>query len=96
MVTGGAFNGPKSVVYTDSVTNETKYSLWIGGSVLIADSVDGPFVKLENFSYPGGNPAPLWHNDAFYCTARCAVLHRNLLSRMPLDPTHVRLKGTCV
>jgi serine/threonine protein kinase len=28
--------------------------------------------------------------------ARCAVFGRNLHSRMPLDPTHVRLKRTRV
>jgi hypothetical protein len=28
--------------------------------------------------------------------ARCAFFGRNLHSRMPLDPTHVRLKRTCV
>jgi hypothetical protein len=28
--------------------------------------------------------------------ARCAFSDRNLHSRMPLDPTHVRLKRTCV
>jgi hypothetical protein len=27
---------------------------------------------------------------------RCAFFGRNLHSRMPLDPTHVRLKRTCV
>jgi hypothetical protein len=27
---------------------------------------------------------------------RCAFSDRNLHSRMPLDPTHVRLKRTCV
>ena len=31
----GAFNGPKSVVYTDPVTNKTKYSLWLGGGVYV-------------------------------------------------------------
>lgn len=27
----GAFNGPKSVVFNDSDTNKTIYSLWLGG-----------------------------------------------------------------
>ena len=34
----------------------------------LADSLDGPFKVLEGFHYPGGNPAPLYHNGAFYFT----------------------------
>jgi hypothetical protein len=30
------------------------------------------------------------------CWVRCAFFDRDLHSRMPLDPTHVRLKRTCV
>jgi hypothetical protein len=30
------------------------------------------------------------------CAVRCAFFGRNLHPRMPLDPTHVRLKRTCV
>jgi enolase len=33
---------------------------------------------------------------ATVAAARCALFGRNLHSRMPLDPTHVRLKRTCV
>jgi hypothetical protein len=33
---------------------------------------------------------------SFLQPARCAFSDRNLHSRMPLDPTHVRLKRTCV
>jgi hypothetical protein len=33
----------------------------------------------------------------YFCdSAQCAFFDRNLYSRMPLDPTHVRLKRTCV
>jgi hypothetical protein len=64
----GPFDGPKSVVYTERGTNKTKYSLWLGGGVYIADSVDGPFDKLKEFTYPGHNPAPLWYKGAFYYT----------------------------
>lgn len=63
-----AFDGPKSVVYTDPSTNKTKYSLWLGGGVYLADSLDGPFTKLVNFKYPGSNPAPVWYKGAFYHT----------------------------
>ena len=47
----GAFNGPKSVVYTETSTNKTRYSLWLGGGVYLSDSADGPFHKLEGFTY---------------------------------------------
>jgi hypothetical protein len=63
----GAFDGPKSVVYPDSSTNKTKYSLWLGGGVYLADGLDGPFSRLKGFSYPGTNPAPVWYNGSFYC-----------------------------
>lgn len=36
--------------------------------VYMSHSASGPFTKLENFSYPGNNPAPLYHNGAFYVT----------------------------
>jgi len=67
----GEFDGPKSVVYTESLngTNKTKYSLWLGGHVYLADSAAGPFTMLEGFTYPGKNPAPLWHNGSFYTIA---------------------------
>jgi calcium-dependent protein kinase len=41
-------------------------------------------LKLENFIFTDRS------------AARCAFFGRNLHSRMPLDPTHVRLKRTCV
>ena len=63
-----AFDGPKAVVYTESGTNKTAYSLWLGGGVYLADNVDGPFKKLDGFTYPGSNPAVIWHNDAFFYT----------------------------
>ena len=48
----------------------TVYSLWVGspGAVRVADSPYGPFTKVEGFSYPGGNPAPIYHDGAFYMT----------------------------
>ena len=47
------FDGPKSVVFTEASTNKTKYSLWLGGHVYLADSAAGPFTLLEGFKYPG-------------------------------------------
>ena len=60
----GAFDGPKSVVFTED--GKTRYSLWLGGNVYLADSAAGPFTMLEGFKYPGHNPAPLFHNGSFY------------------------------
>lgn len=59
---------PAFLVFNQS--NKTVYSLWMGrpGIVRVADSPDGPFVEVEGFTYPGGNPAPIWHNGAFYMT----------------------------
>jgi hypothetical protein len=59
---------PAALVYVDATTGETVYSLWIGGGVMTASSPDGPFAPLSGFSYPGGNPAPIFHNGAFYMT----------------------------
>ena len=39
----GAFDGPKSVIYPDSSTNKTKYSLWLGGNVYLSDSAAGKY-----------------------------------------------------
>jgi hypothetical protein len=39
--------------------------------VRVADSVDGPFVPVT--SYPGGNPAPVFHNGAFYMTNQATL-----------------------
>ena len=71
----GAFDGPKSVVYTEleGGANKTKYSLWLGGHVYLSDSAAGPFNKLANFSYPGHNPAPVWQRGAFYTVVSMAA-----------------------
>ena len=60
----GPFDGPKSVVYTEA--GKTKYSLWLGGHVYLANHAAGPFTMLEGFTYPGHNPAPIYHKGAFY------------------------------
>ena len=61
----GSFDGPKSVVYTDE-NNVTKYSLWFGGFVYLADDAAGPWQVIPDFHYPGHNPAPVFHDGAFY------------------------------
>ena len=62
---------PAFVVYTDAATSKTVYSLWLGGMVRLADSVEGPFVPVA--SYPGGNPAPVFHDGAFYMTNQATL-----------------------
>lgn len=44
------------------------YTVWLGGSVLVAASPYGPFEEVANFTYPGVNPAPIFHNGAFFMT----------------------------
>lgn len=51
---------PAAVVYKDD--GKLVYSLWMGGTVRTSSSPDGPFVDIKGFSYPGGNPAPIYHN----------------------------------
>ena len=60
---------PAFVTYNDT-SGKTKYSLWVGGKVHLADSPDGPFQQVPG-STPGGtfaDPAPLFHNGSFYMT----------------------------
>ncbi len=59
---------PAFLVYIDAASGETVYSLWLGGRVLVATSPYGPFTAVPAFSYPGGNPAPIFHDGAFYMT----------------------------
>ena len=44
------------------------FSLWVGGKIWIASSPDGPFALMPKATYPGGNPAPVYHDGAFYLT----------------------------
>jgi hypothetical protein len=44
------------------------YTLWVGGAIWKATTPYGPFTKMEGVSYPGGNPAPVFHKGAFYLT----------------------------
>ena len=54
---------PAAVTFIDPKTNTTVYSLWSGGQVLVADSPASEFVAVAGFSYPGVNPAPIFHKD---------------------------------
>jgi hypothetical protein len=63
-------SNPAAVAFQDPADgNKTKFTLW-QGEVLIADSPDGPFEAVPNSSYPGGNPAPVFHNSAWYLTSQ--------------------------
>ena len=75
----GAEN-PAAVVYADA-SGRRVYTLWLGGRVWTSAAADGPFAAVPNFSYPGGNAAPIYHGGAFYMTNqattqlfRCAAL----------------------
>jgi hypothetical protein len=59
---------PAFITFTNASSGATVYSMWMGGSVRLAASLDGPFVKIPNFAYPGGNPAPVLHGGSFYQT----------------------------
>ena len=58
---------PASVTFEDS-NGKLTYSLWVGGVVQLADSPDGPWVEIADFTYPGGNPAPVFNGSAWYFT----------------------------
>ena len=45
----GAFDGPKSVVYTQN--NQTKYSLWLAGGVYLAGVCETIATSLAGFLY---------------------------------------------
>jgi len=59
---------PAAVAFVDPATNKTVFTLWSGGQVHVADSPASPFVAVAGFSYPGGNPAPVYHKGAWYMT----------------------------
>mmetsp|Transcript_17727 Transcript_17727/g.46280 ORF Transcript_17727/g.46280 Transcript_17727/m.46280 type:complete len:363 (-) Transcript_17727:1552-2640(-) len=62
-----AGENPAAVVFKNE-SGGTVYSIWIGGKIRISDSPYGPFIEPDGYRYPGGNPAPLFHNGAFYMT----------------------------
>lgn len=62
--------GAENPAYLRFMQNSTTpcHSLWLGGKVRVASTLDGPFTEVDGFAYPGGNPAPLWHAGSFYLT----------------------------
>lgn len=59
---------PAAVAFTDPATGKRVYSLWSGGQVHVADSPASAFVAVAGFTYPGGNPAPMFYNGSWYMT----------------------------
>lgn len=61
---------PAALVFPNETTGENVYSLWVGGKLLVASNLADTFEVLPGVSYPGGdnNPAPVYHNNAFYLT----------------------------
>jgi len=59
---------PAAVAFVDPATGKKVFSLWVGGQVLVADSPASAFVPVAGFTYPGGNPAPMYHGGAWYMT----------------------------
>lgn len=59
-------SNPASVTYVDKA-GHTRYTLWVGGKVYSTDAVDGIFSEVGS-SPCGSNPAPIYHNGAWYCT----------------------------
>jgi hypothetical protein len=79
-----------------------------GGNIPAPDGVSNMtlhvIVKGKNYEISFSGPKDAWFSVASNTAsptmngsiARCAFSDRNLHSRMPLDPKHVRLKQTCV
>lgn len=61
---------PAMLVFEDNNmgNNKTTYSLWTGGQIRVADDPNGPFEVVVNATYPGDNPAPIYHEGKFYMT----------------------------
>jgi hypothetical protein len=79
---------PGGLIYPDPTTGAPTYSIWLGGDILISSEASGPFVA--KFKFPGGdgsNPAPAFHNGAFYLTNQGTT---QILTTSSLDqPWHI-------
>lgn len=63
---GNMGSNPAFVTYTED--GKTKYSLWVGGKVHVADTVAGPYTAVG--PGPGGNPAPIFRNGTWFATSQ--------------------------
>lgn len=59
-------SNPAYLAYSEG--GKTIHSVWQGGKIQVAETLEGPFTVLPHASYPGGNPAPVWHKGVFYLT----------------------------
>ena len=59
---------PAAVAFTDPATGARVFSLWLGGRVFVAASAGGPWTPSPGATYPGVNPAPVFHGGAWYLT----------------------------
>ena len=69
----GGINPAFLVFPNASDGGKSVYSLWVRGKIHVSDSASGPFRVLEGVSYPNApnaNPAPIYHNGAFYLTTQ--------------------------
>ena len=82
----GGINPAYLVFPNKSDGNRMVYSLWLKGKIHVADSAAGPYRLLAGVSYPSGsnsNPAPMYHEGAFYITTQ----HTDTVwTRLSLDP----------
>lgn len=60
---------PAFLVFHDTA-GDMKYSLWTKGMVQVADTPNGPFEFVRNSKSPEANPAPIWHEGAFYLSCQ--------------------------
>ena len=68
-VPGAPGINPAALVIADpKAPGALLYTLWYGGTVRTAPTPDGPWEEVPGWKYPGGNPAPIFHDGAFYMT----------------------------
>eukprot|EP00038_Savillea_parva_P004727 m.141424 g.141424 ORF g.141424 m.141424 type:complete len:272 (-) comp11559_c0_seq5:35-850(-) len=60
---------PAFVTFSDTY-GMTKYSLWVGRNVHVADTVAGPYKEVGPGPGGHGNPAPVYHNGTWYATSQ--------------------------
>ena len=62
------YENPAAVAFVDPATGKKRYTLWSGGQVHVADSPAAAFAPVAGFTYPGGNPAPIFYNGSWFMT----------------------------
>jgi hypothetical protein len=106
------YENPAAVAFVDPATGKKRYTLWSGGQVHVADSPADAFVPVPGFTYPGGNPAPIFYNGSWYMTnqqtttvyttpalvagARWSVFANISHAALPTNDYHVECVGRSV